>query len=75
MPQKSSTNASTPPSLMNAITNRQLMETIPPWTIAAAAVNVCCGDSPKPLTTNNAYNEKEKSKLFPNQFTTFKNSN
>jgi len=74
-PQKSSTNASIAQTLINTITNCQLMQNIPPWTIAAAAIKICCGDSPKSLTTNNAYNEKGQSKLFPNQFTTFKNSN
>ena len=51
------------------------MQSIRPWTIAAAAIKICCGASPKQLTTNNAYNEKGQSKLFPNQFTTFENNN
>ena len=40
------------------------MQITPPWTIAATAIKIRCGDSPKPLTTNNACNEKGQSKLF-----------
>ena len=74
-PQKNSTNALIAPTLINTTINRQLMQSIPPWTTVAAAIKICCGDSPKPLTSNNAGNEKGESKLFPNQFTTFENSN
>jgi hypothetical protein len=51
------------------------MQSTPPWTIAAAAINLCCGDLLKPLTINNACKVKGQCKLFPNQFTTFTNSN
>jgi len=74
-PQKSSTNASTAPASINTSTNHQLMQSTPPWTITAADIKICCGDSPKPSTINNACKAKEQCKMFPNQFTTFKSSN
>jgi len=74
-PQNKSTNASTAPTSINITRNHQLMQSTPPWTIAAAAIKICCGDSLKLLTINNACKEKGHCKLLPNQFTTFKNSN
>jgi hypothetical protein len=74
-PQKNSTNASTAPTSINTTKNHQLMESTPSWTIVAAAINICCGDSPKPLIINNACNKKGQYKLLPNQFITFTNSN
>jgi hypothetical protein len=66
---------STSPTSTNTTKNHQLTQGTPPWTIAAAAINICCRDSPKPLITNNVCKEKGQCKLFPNQFTTFTNSN
>jgi len=74
-PQKRSTNATTAPTSINITTNHQLMPSTPPWTIAAAAIKIYCGNSPKPLTINNACKEKGYCRPLPNQFTTFKNSN